>query len=137
MSARQEKPKVIVVDDDKDVLASVELVLKRHFDVLPLSRGGDLAGQAAVFQPDLIILDVRLADADGFQLCRRLRAEPETRPVPVLFLTGLGSDEDYARFLEAGGDSYLVKPLVPEELVSRARELLGARTGGGAWRRRS
>src|SRR5204863_249175 len=86
--------------------------------------------------PDLVVLDVNLPDMSGFEVCRRLRADPATRSVAVIHLSAVyASSENRSEGLEQGADAYLVKPVEPRELMATARALLRIRAAEEAARR--
>ncbi len=114
---------LLLVDDEENLRTMLEAALRHHgFEVATASNGRDALEAAADVRPDLIVLDVMMPDLDGFEVCRRLRAEGNH--TPVLFLTARDGTEDKVRGLTLGGDDYLVKPFSLEELVARARALL-------------
>ena len=101
----------------------LEAALRHNgFDVHSVANGRDALQAVADQRPDLIVLDVMLPDLDGFEVCRRLRADGSK--APVLFLTAKDAVEDRVRGLTLGGDDYLVKPFSLEELVARAHAVL-------------
>lgn len=114
--------KVLVVDDDRVLADVVAFTLRREgFDVLLAYDG--LAGLNRFFeeQPDLVVLDVNMPKIDGFEVCRRIRAQSET---PILLLTVRGEEDDIVNGLETGADDYVVKPFSPRQLVARAKAIL-------------
>ena len=120
-------PRVLVVDDEENVCYLAGTALRLDGWTVELSDSGQ--GAPAVvdeFRPDVIVLDVMLGDADGFELCARLRHRGIT--APVIFLTARGAAADRVRGLTIGGDDYLTKPFSVEELVARCR--LRVRTAG-------
>jgi len=115
-------PLVLVVDDD----GTVTDVLSRYLEhaglrVITASDGPTALALAAQHRPDLVVLDLMLPGIDGLEVCRRLRAE---RPVPVVMLTALGTEEDRVAGLERGADDYIVKPFSPREVVLRVQSVL-------------
>ena len=115
------KSTILIVEDDRDIMEVVTILLRREgFSVLQAQTGEAALGQA-LNNPDLIILDIMLPDMDGYEVCRRLR---ENTLAPVLFLTAKGGLHEKTEGLEAGGDDYLVKPFFQEELLARIRALL-------------
>ena len=115
------KSTILIVEDDRDIMEVVTILLRREgFGVLQAQTGEAALGQA-LNNPDLIILDIMLPDMDGYEVCRRLR---KNTLAPVLFLTAKGGLHEKTEGLEAGGDDYLVKPFFQEELLARIRALL-------------
>src|SRR6266545_7194765 len=117
--------RVLVVDDTDDSRQLASFVLERAgFAVTEAATGAEalrLAGTAAV---DVIVLDVHLPDIDGFEVCRRLKAEPAARSIPVFFLSATYTDlQARARGRESGAEGYLTKPCDPVELVSAVENL--------------
>ena len=117
------KERLLLVDDEENLRSMLEAAL-RHvgFDVHPAASGREALDTAASVRPDLIVLDVMLPDLDGFEVCRRLRAEGSR--TPVLFLTARDGTDDKVRGLTLGGDDYLVKPFSLDELVARISAVL-------------
>jgi DNA-binding response OmpR family regulator len=124
--------RVLVVDDQPDILAVLQAVLTAEgFDVVTAQDA--LSGLRTAYQthPDAILLDVMMPEVDGFEACRRLR---EMTDVPIIFVTAKGTIEDIVRGLSLGADDYLVKPFERSELVSRLVACLrrsGERTSEG------
>ncbi len=119
MSAR------ILVVDDVDVnvrLLEAKLTLE-YYDVLTCNDGSTALAMAAEAQPDLVLLDVMMPGMDGFETCRRLKAQVETRHIPVVLVTALDGREDRIRGLEAGADDFLTKPIDDVVLFARVRSL--------------
>jgi DNA-binding response OmpR family regulator len=119
--------KILVVDDDHELRTLISFAL-RQAGYLTL-EAGDGRGALALFtreQPDLVILDVNLPDASGFDVCGQIRALAAT---PVMLLTVRGSEEDQVRGLDLGADDYLTKPFSPRTLLARVRALLRRAAG--------
>jgi two-component system OmpR family response regulator len=115
--------RLLLVDDEENLRSMLEAALRHNgFDVASAENGRDALVAVANDQPDAIVLDVMLPDLDGFEVCRRLRAEGAR--TPVLFLTARDATEDKVRGLTLGGDDYLVKPFSLDELVARVQALL-------------
>lgn len=120
-----DKPRIVVIDDEPDFLKLVESWLKPYYDVASFSSTTGVVEKIRVFDPDLILLDVHMPDQSGFAVCRRLRNEPGFEDVPVVFLTGSKTDEDFLMHLEAGGSRYLTKPIGRKTLLEALAEQLG------------
>jgi len=120
--------RVLVVDDEPPILELVRYNLEREgFEVVTASDGAEGLARARERRPDLIILDVMLPGMDGWEVCRRLRALPETAGVPIIFLSARGEEVDRVLGLELGGDDYVTKPFSPRELVARVKARLRPR----------
>lgn len=119
MSAR------ILVVDDVDVnvrLLEAKLTIE-YYDVLSCNDGATALTMAAEHRPDLILLDVMMPGMDGFETCRRLKAQAETRHIPVVLVTALDGRQDRIRGLEAGADDFLTKPIDDVILFARVKSL--------------
>ena len=115
--------RLLLVDDEDNLRSMLDAALSHlGFDVVAVASGRAALDAAVSERPDLIVLDVMLPDLDGFEVCRRLRADGVK--TPVLFLTARDGTEDKVRGLTLGGDDYLVKPFSLEELVARAQAVL-------------
>jgi len=115
-------PRILVVDDDPGVAATLERVLRAEGYAVDVAHQGHAAIRLAEeLRPDLVILDVMMPILDGFAVCRRLRASGAT---PVLMLTALGEVEERVLGLDSGADDYLAKPFAYQELLARVRALL-------------
>lgn len=120
--------KTILVCDDDDLLVDLlEYRLSgRGFEVLVARDGGEALSIAAARSPDAIVLDAMMPVMDGHQVLRRLRSDPATSTIPVIMLTARKLERDIVGALELGANDYLVKPFIPEELMSRLTRLLAA-----------
>jgi two-component system OmpR family response regulator len=119
--------RLLLVDDEDNLRSMLQAALRHNgFDVVSVATGRAALDAVDEHDPDLVVLDVMLPDLDGFDVCRRLRADGHT--TPVLFLTARDGTEDTVRGLTLGGDDYLVKPFSLDELVARAHAVL-RRTG--------
>ncbi len=117
--------RILVVDDDVETLRLVSLMLQRQgYDVLNAHNGTEAINSVHNNQPDIIILDVMMPDMDGFEVTRRLRAQPLTATIPILMFTAKSQVEDKVTGYEAGVDDYLTKPVHPAELVAHIKALL-------------
>lgn len=112
------KGTILVIDDESlisDLLADEEYAIINATDPM---EGVALAGTKL---PDLILLDIAMPGMDGFEVCRMLKADSQTRSIPIIFITGLSSAEHETRGLEAGGADYIIKPVNPSILFARVR----------------
>jgi two-component system phosphate regulon response regulator PhoB len=119
------KPKVLVVEDEPAQMEMLAYNLeKAGFAVLRAVDGEEGLLVARESEPVLIVLDWMLPSLSGIEICRRLRADPATRAIPVLMLTARGEEDDLVRGLDTGADDYVVKPYSVTELLARVRALL-------------
>ncbi len=123
-------PKILVVDDDPDLVETVSMMLEsRNFEVITAYGGNEGLLKARSQRPDLIVLDVMMPDKDGFEVCKELKADPELSDIPVLLLTAVASKISETRYtprmgMETDADDYVDKPVEPEEIVRRVERLL-------------
>ena len=120
------KPHILIADDQLPALLVLEEILEPQYDVVPFSDGRSLLdyldrGGAA----DLVLTDVLMPEVDGFELCRRLKGDPQTRDIPVLFISGLEDDADESYALSLGADDFIHKPFSRPVVLARARSQLG------------
>ncbi len=119
---------ILVVDDEPYNLELMEAILPLAGYQVSLADGGEAAlALAHEKKPDLIILDLMMPGLSGFEVCARLKTDPETRGIPVLFVTALGDVGDKERAMAAGGDDFLTKPFQRAELLLRIESLLKVR----------
>ncbi|MBB5514276.1 two-component system phosphate regulon response regulator PhoB [Rubricella aquisinus] len=117
--------KVLVVEDDAALAELLTYNLgKEGFEVRHAPDGDEALLAIDEDMPDLIVLDWMLPHMSGIEICRQVRARPETREVPVIMLTARGEEDDLLRGFETGADDYLTKPFSMTELVARIKSLL-------------
>ncbi|WP_030620624.1 response regulator [Streptomyces sclerotialus] len=115
-------PRVLLIEDDAAVRHGVSLALRRRgHDVAAVASGEEGLTTLPAFRPDIVLLDLMLPGKDGFEVCRRIRAD---RQLPIIMLTARGDDLDVVLGLEAGADDYIVKPARGEVLEARIRAVL-------------
>lgn len=117
--------RILIVDDDIDTLRLVGLMLQRQgYQILAANHGAQAIALAKKEKPDLILLDVMMPDMDGFEVTRRLRADPETEIIPIIMFTAKTQIDDKVTGFESGADDYLTKPTHPAELLAHVKALL-------------
>jgi putative two-component system response regulator len=118
-------PKILLVDDESASRAALETLLRREgFEVHDASGGAAALAECVSFRPDLVLLDVLMPGMSGFEVCKRIKAAPETRLTPVVLITGLSATEDRIKGINAGADDFLSKPIDFNELLARTRSLI-------------
>ncbi len=123
-----QRESILVVEDEEDILELVRFNLRREgYDVAGLTSGEEALGTVRATRPDLVLLDLMLPGMDGLEVCRRLRADPETAALPIVMLTAKGEEADIVTGLELGADDYVTKPFSPRVLTARVRTVLRRR----------
>ena len=117
--------RILVVDDEVESVKLIGLMLQRRgYEIIAARSGAQALEKAQADKPDLIILDVMMPDMDGYEVCRRLRADPATASMPIIMFTAKTMVDDKVAGFQAGADDYLTKPVHPEELASRIEAVL-------------
>lgn len=117
--------RILVVDDIRTNIKVLEAKLtSEYYEVISASNGPEALEAAVGQKPDLILLDVMMPGMDGFEVCRRLKGNPETAHIPVIMVTALGDPEDRVQGLSAGADDFLTNPVDDIAMFARVRSLL-------------
>ena len=129
MTGAMHKLKILIVDDDPDITGAFTHVLQSaDYDVISAATGQECLQIARAERPDLILLDVRLPDINGLEVCRRIKTDPELARIAVINVTGMRtSKDDEVEGIEAGADAYLTKPVHLRTLLAHVQTLLRAR----------
>jgi two-component system alkaline phosphatase synthesis response regulator PhoP len=123
--------KILVIEDDPATSRLVEYSLRReNYEVIISTNGLEGVRRAHTDKPDLVILDVMLPGIDGFEICSRLRAEPDTANQPILMFSAKAQEIDKRTGMKVGADDYLTKPSAPAEIVSRVGKCLAKKSSG-------
>ena len=118
-------PKVLVVDDEQDILELIRHSLaKEGFEVHVAANGAQAIEQARKVKPEIIIMDVMMPVMDGMEACRQLKDNPDTKNIPVIFLTARSEEFAELAGFEAGADDYIAKPVRNRVLLSRVKAIL-------------
>jgi len=116
---------LLIVDDEPNILLSLEFLMKREGYQVHLARDGQQALDAiAALRPDLVLLDVMMPIKTGFEVCQEVRANEALKSTRILMLTAKGRDTDVAKGLALGADAYMTKPFSTKELVEKVRQML-------------
>jgi two-component system, OmpR family, alkaline phosphatase synthesis response regulator PhoP len=119
------KEKILVVDDEEDILELVSYNLtKEGYQVICVPSGEQALKRAREDNPDVVLLDLMLPGLDGLDVCRQLKHSPETSGIPIIMITAKGEDADIVSGLELGADDYVVKPFSPRVLLARIKKVL-------------
>lgn len=119
------KKKILLVDDEKDLVYAVKLELEaKNFEVLTANDGREGLEKARSEKPDLIILDLMLPKLDGYKVCRILKFDAKYKDIPIIMFSARGEESDKQTGKEVGADAYLTKTFEPQALVSKIKELL-------------
>ncbi|MBN2720606.1 MAG: response regulator transcription factor [Proteobacteria bacterium] len=119
------KEKILVVEDDEDILELIDYNLSReNYRVFKSVSGEEALRLANREQPALVVLDLMLPGMDGLEVCRRFKGNPKTANIPIVMVTAKGEESDVVSGLELGADDYVVKPFSPKVLLARIRNVL-------------
>jgi len=122
-------PRILIAEDEKDIRELIAFTLRfAGFDVLLATNGVEAVEVAEAERPDLVILDVRMPRMSGYEACRRLKENPQTASLPVVFLSAKGQDSEIQQGLESGAEEYILKPFAPDELIQQVRDILNRHT---------
>jgi len=117
--------KIMAVDDERHIVRLIQVNLERAgFQVVTAFDGGDALKKVQAEKPALIVLDVMMPKMDGFEVLKRLQADPETRGIPIIMLTAKAQDADVFRGWASGVSAYLTKPFNPLELITFVKRIL-------------
>jgi DNA-binding response OmpR family regulator len=117
--------RILIVDDEINILMSLEYLLKRKGYEVFIARNGTEALQLAdEKQPDLVLLDIMMPDVDGYEVCTELKSSARTKIPKVIFLSAKSKKTDVEKGYEVGADLYLMKPFSTRELTKQIQELL-------------
>lgn len=123
-----DRPLILIADDDPDILELVAFRLTRSgYEVVTAADGEEAVRLARERKPHLAILDVMMPTMDGYEATSTLREDESTKEMPIILLTARAQEADVSRGFEAGADDYVRKPFSPQELTSRVEAILGRR----------
>ncbi len=128
VAAETRPPRVLIADDNPQGAELLEAILAdTGYELRTAADGEQTLRLVAEWHPDLILLDIMMPRISGFEVCKRLRADPATQDIGVLMVTALDQNSDMERAVEAGTDDFLPKPINKTDLLLRARALLRSR----------
>jgi two-component system phosphate regulon response regulator PhoB len=127
--AEHEKPRVVIVDDEAIVCESLRLALiQEGFRATAVDRATRALEAIRAEKPDLVVLDLYMPEVDGREIARALKADPATKDIRILMLTGSNEAVDVVTGLDAGASDYVTKPFTGEALIAKIRSMLNLRT---------
>jgi len=119
------KPKILVIEDEPDILEVIQYNLEREGHKVVVCRNGEQGlSRIRTDNPDLVILDLMLPGMDGVEVCRQVKSDPVTRSIPLIMVTAKSEESDIVLGLGIGADDYITKPFSPRELVARVKVVL-------------
>jgi len=119
------KEHILIIEDETDIQELIKFNLEKEgYRVTSTLTGEEGISQAKASHPDLVLLDLMLPGIDGFEVCRRLKSDDETKKIPIVMLTAKGEESDIVSGLELGADDYITKPFKPRILIARIRSIL-------------
>ena len=118
--------KILIVDDEPSIIVPVQFLMEQNgYDVMVAFSGEEAMEIIAEKKVDLILLDIMLPIIDGFEVCQRIRENPQWNKIIIILLTALGSDANVEKGLSLGADAYITKPFSNVDIVEKVKELLG------------
>lgn len=117
--------KILIAEDERDIRDLVAFTLRfAGHEVFTAANGEEAVDLAPKVNPDLILMDVRMPRMTGYEACKVMKASPDMKDIPVVFLSAKGQESEIQQGLEAGAEAYLLKPFAPDQLTTRVREIL-------------
>jgi DNA-binding response OmpR family regulator len=124
--------KILIVDDEPNIVTALEFLLQRSgYEVLLAQDGEAALRQVEQHVPDLVLLDVMMSLKSGYEVCQRMREHPDWQHIKIIMLSAKGRDAEVNKGLSLGADYYLTKPFSNKELVAKIDELLASGQGPG------
>ncbi len=124
----EERKKILVVDDDKIIVETIVQSLEEDeygYEMISASDGFEAGLQVSHFKPDLLILDIMMPDINGYEVCQKIKLNPETKDIKIIVLSAYLNDEAFKQMKEYGADACFSKPLPLEQLKYEVAKLLG------------
>ena len=118
--------KILIAEDERDIRDLIAFTLRfAGYEVLTANNGEEAVTMTQNELPDLVLTDVRMPKMTGYEACKLIKADPNTRHIPVVFLSAKGQEAEVQSGLAAGADEYLLKPFAPDQLTRKVAEILG------------
>lgn len=120
--------KILIVDDEPSIIVPLQFLMEQNGYQVQVAFSGEEAMETiAAYHPNLILLDIMLPVIDGFEVCQRVRENPEFNDIRIVLLTAVGSEANIAKGLALGADAYITKPFSNTEVIGKVKELLERR----------
>jgi DNA-binding response OmpR family regulator len=117
--------KILIAEDERDIRDLIAFTLRfAGYEVFVATNGEEAVELAPQVNPDLVLMDVRMPRMTGYEACRAMKASPELRDIPVVFLSAKGQESEIQQGLDAGAEEYLLKPFAPDQLTIRVKAIL-------------
>jgi DNA-binding response OmpR family regulator len=124
--AMSKPPSVLIVDDEPNIVLSLQFLMKKTgFEVRTAKDGEEAMAEISRAAPDLVLLDVMMPKIDGFSICSRIRGNPEWKDMRIIMLTARGRDVEREKGLALGADDYITKPFSTKDAIARVEAVLG------------
>jgi len=119
------KNRILIVEDEESLLKLESILLSsKGYSVTGVMDGKSALDEISARKPDLVVLDIMLPELDGFEVCKRIKENPETAGIPVVMLTAKKNSQDYARGMQVGADAYVTKPFKSAQVIELIEGLL-------------
>ena len=119
---------ILIVDDEPSIIVPLQFLMEQNgYNALVAFSGEEAMETVEEHHPDLILLDIMLPVIDGFEVCQRVRENPDFKDIRIILLTAVGSEANVAKGLALGADAYITKPFSNSEVIGKVRELLESR----------
>jgi DNA-binding response OmpR family regulator len=117
--------KILIAEDERDIRDLVAFTLRfAGHEVFAASNGEEAVEMAPNVNPDLILMDVRMPRMTGYEACKAMKANPDLKDIPVVFLSAKGQESERQQGLDAGAEEYLLKPFAPDQLTAQIKIIL-------------
>jgi DNA-binding response OmpR family regulator len=117
--------KILIAEDERDIRDLVAFTLRfAGYEVFTAANGEEAVELAPKVNPDLILMDVRMPRMTGYEACKLLKANPDMKDIPVVFLSAKGQESEIQQGIDAGAEEYLLKPFAPDQLTVRVKAIL-------------
>ena len=119
------EPLILVAEDERDIRELIVFTLQiAGFNVVEVPNGEEAVNKAPEVRPDLILMDVRMPKMTGFEACKALKQQENTKDIPVIFLSAKGQEAEISTGLDLGAEEYFLKPFAPDDLIKRVNKIL-------------